>query len=66
MHAGPVLGTIRVVGVNSNSNEGILEVYHTHPSYKWSTVCGSEWTDADATVSCQQMGFSTGKSKLFR
>ncbi|XP_064382565.1 neurotrypsin-like [Halichondria panicea] len=61
----PVLGTIRVVGVNSNSNEGILEVYHTHPSYKWSTVCGSEWTDADATVSCQQMGFSTGKSKLF-
>ena len=50
-------GAVRLVGTNSNSTAGRVEIFH---SSQWGTVCGDYgWTLEDAVVVCRQLGFPT-------
>ena len=55
-HAAPcTTGELRLAGGNI-ANEGRVEVCIKN---LWGTVCDDSWGSTDATVVCQQLGFST-------
>ncbi|XP_069466783.1 neurotrypsin-like isoform X2 [Ambystoma mexicanum] len=47
-------GAVRLTGGQSKS-EGRVELYYNGI---WGTICNEQWTDADASVVCRQLGFS--------
>jgi len=47
-------GDIRLVG-GTNALEGRVEVCNNNA---WGTVCDDSWGTTDASVACQQLGFS--------
>jgi deleted-in-malignant-brain-tumors protein 1 len=49
-------GAVRLVG-GDNNDDGRLEINHNG---RWETVCDVAFDSADATVVCQQLGFSSG------
>ena len=62
----PSDGDLTLVGVNGKDNEGIVEIYSSVKTYKWSPICSNEWDDADADVTCRQLGFKGGYSTHYR
>ena len=38
-------------------SKGIVEVY----TDEWTTVCGDSFTHIEATITCRQLGYVTGK-----
>ena len=48
-------GQLRLAGANIQ-NEGRVEICINN---EWGTVCDDSWGTADATVVCQQLGYST-------
>ena len=48
-------GAIRLQG-GSNVYEGRIEVCQDQ---RWGTICDHLWDDADASVACRQLGFSS-------
>ena len=51
--AAPVGDQVRLLG-GSTSREGRVEILHNN---QWGTICDDHWTDIDATVVCEQLGF---------
>jgi hypothetical protein len=51
-------GALRLVG-GSGNDEGRLEVNHDG---RWETVCDVDFDGHDATVACQQLGYSSGNT----
>ena len=43
---------------------GIVELYSTR--YGWSTICINEWTDKEASLVCQEVGYNSGDSSKSR
>ena len=54
-------GDIRLLG-GSSSLEGRVEVCY---SGVWGTVCDNQWTNADAAVTCRQLGYSSSGTVVF-
>ena len=52
-------GDVRLVG-GSNQYEGRVEVCIND---QWGTVCDNSWSSIDATVVCEQLGYSYTGSK---
>ena len=48
-------GSVRLIE-GSDPFEGTVEICN---GSQWSTVCDHEWDNADATVVCRQLGYST-------
>ena len=42
--------------------EGVVEVCLQQ---RWGSVCSDGWSVADANVTCQQLGYSSGDGKAF-
>ncbi|XP_072921261.1 neurotrypsin [Hemitrygon akajei] len=53
-------GALRLVG-GGGSHEGRLEVFY---SGQWGTVCDDGWTEQNAQVVCQQLGFRYAQKPL--
>ena len=52
-------GDLRLVGSTANGR-GAVEIY---TRLGWSSICpDEEWTDIDADVLCQRLGYDTGIS----
>ena len=62
----PSRGDIRLVGVSSSDDEGLVEIYYPRRAYQWSTVCTNDWDDTEAKIVCKQLGYQTGRSKFYR
>lgn len=60
--SGPILpgdeGALRIVSTDT-ANMGRLEIFHDGV---WGTICDDVFDEIDATVACQQLGYSTGTS----
>ena len=54
MHVGLVRGSLRLVGSREELYGGRLEVYINR---SWGTVCDDIWSETNAKVACEQMGF---------
>ena len=50
-----ITGQLRLVGGNL-ANEGRVEICMKNI---WGTVCSDSWGSTDATVVCQELGYST-------
>ena len=53
-------GEIRLIG-GRTSLEGRVEVCY---SGVWGTVCDNQWSAADASVTCRQLGFSSSGTRV--
>lgn len=48
-----------IIGSGENYTEGYLEFCTSPESSQWVAVCGGEyWTDNEAKVACNQLGYS--------
>lgn len=63
--AAPTNGDVRLVAVSSSDSEGLVEMFYSHKKYRWSTVCSNSWDDIEADIVCKQLGYLTGKSKIY-
>jgi len=50
----PDEGTVRIANYNEQTKGGRLEYFSDG---KWGTICNKDFSKAEATVVCQQMGF---------
>ncbi|CAI8023636.1 Scavenger receptor cysteine-rich domain superfamily protein [Geodia barretti] len=55
----PYMG-IRFFNGRENDTQGLIEVYYQG---EWRSVCDDYWTDHDAKVACEQLGFSKSNFK---
>ena len=54
-------GDVRLVGSQVNE-QGAVEIY---TRLGWSSICpDEEWTDADAEIICQRLGYDSGTAAL--
>ena len=53
-------GDLRLVGSTANG-QGAVEIYSR---LGWTSICpDEEWTDSDADVVCQRLGYDSGRSE---